>query len=419
MSQGNGTRGPCDGGTWKPVTLGGIVSLRRERANPQERPDDPFIGLGDVEPHTMELTHVGRGADAKSSAAVFQAGDVLYSRLRPYLNKVVRPDFAGIASAEFLVLEPSHRVDGDFLALRLHSSEFVDFAASLNAGDRPRVKFEQIAEFELLLPSLQEQELIMRRLKSQRRQIADADGLVDKADAELPMLRRSVLAAAIAGSLVTSDDLVETGDDVLARIRDQRAELERTGKRNPRRTKKGKPPAQPPYEPPAGWAYAPWKEVGYCQNGRAFPSKDYSDTGVKLLRPGNLDISGEVIWTEKNTRHLPDRYATEFPEFVVRGGELVINLTAQSLKDEFLGRVCLTSPGEVCLLNQRIARLTPGLLDPDFVFYVFRSPLFRDYVRGLNKGSLMQHMFTSEIEEFMCRFRRSRNRNASPPLFSL
>src|SRR5439155_1336038 len=82
------------------------------------------------------------------------------------------------------------------------------------------------------------------------------------------------------------------------------------------------------------------------QNGRAFPSRDYSKEGVKLLRPGNLHASGRVLWADENTRRLPLRYEEEFPSYVVGPHALVMNLTAQSLKDEFLGRVCLTGPDE-------------------------------------------------------------------------
>src|SRR5262249_3924362 len=72
----------------------------------------------------------------------------------------------------------------------------------------------------------------------------------------------------------------------------------------------------------------------------------------------------------------------------------------QSLRDEFLGRVCLTSPGEVCLLNQRLARLTPIIALPAYLLWMFKSPHFRAFVDTLNTGSLIQHMFTFQLDEF-------------------
>jgi type I restriction enzyme S subunit len=147
------------------------------------------------------------------------------------------------------------------------------------------------------------------------------------------------------------------------------------------------------------WPRQAWRDIARSQNGRAFPSRDYSKEGVKLLRPGNLHASGRVDWVEENTRRLPLRYEKEFPSYVVGPHELVMNLTAQSLKDEFLGRVCLTGPDEHCLLNQRLARLTPFEADARYLLYVFKARPFRRFVDSLNKGSLIQHMFTSQLDE--------------------
>jgi type I restriction enzyme S subunit len=97
---------------------------------------------------------------------------------------------------------------------------------------------------------------------------------------------------------------------------------------------------------------------------------------------------------------MPSTWERDFPEFVVGPNELVMNLTAQSLRDEFLGRVCMTGAAEHCLLNQRIARLTPVLLRPKFILWWFKTPLFRTFVDGLNTGSLIQHMFTSQLADF-------------------
>lgn len=151
---------------------------------------------------------------------------------------------------------------------------------------------------------------------------------------------------------------------------------------------------------PKGWAWAQWSQIGSSQNGRAFPSSEYQNDGIKLLRPGNLHVTGRVVWTDKNTQCMPEQWAIEFPEFIVGPNELVINLTAQSLKDDFLGRVCMTGPTDRCLLNQRIARLTPVGVKTKYLLWMFKSDIFRRFVDELNTGSLIQHMFTSQLAEF-------------------
>jgi len=209
-------------------------------------------------------------------------------------------------------------------------------------------------------------------------------------------VRRAILGLAGIGKLVAQDPADPHACQLVERAM-ALAEHARMGQA--KREARQDVPDQPLPELPIGWARVPWKTVGTSQNGRAFPSGDYSSEGIKLLRPGNLHVSGEVRWTEQNTRCLPERYAKEFPEFIVGPGELIMNLTAQSLKDDFLGRVCVTPPGERCLLNQRQARLRTFGLDPRYLFWFFRTPFFRSYVDGLNKGTLIQHMFTSQLDE--------------------
>ncbi len=60
----------------------------------------------------------------------------------------------------------------------------------------------------------------------------------------------------------------------------------------------------------------------------------------------------------------------------------------------------MTGSEEYCLLNQRIARLTPIEVLPEYLLWMFKSRVFRKYVDSLNTGSLIQHMFTSQIAEF-------------------
>ena len=150
------------------------------------------------------------------------------------------------------------------------------------------------------------------------------------------------------------------------------------------------------------WISQAWENAGETLNGRAFPSADYSTTGVKLLRPGNLHASGRVEWTAQNTRFLPVKYSNDFPRYLFKGSELVINLTAQSLEDAFLGRACLSSKDDEFLLNQRIALFRPFEMDKKYCLYVLKSPLFREFVdNGLNAGSLIQHVHTKQLMKFV------------------
>ena len=102
-------------------SLGDVVRPNRPRVKPETMPDAPFIGMEHVEAHTMKLLGTVPAATMKSSAVHFKPGDVLYGRLRPYLNKVFRPTFEGLCSAEFIVLPENERIHGRYLQYFLNS----------------------------------------------------------------------------------------------------------------------------------------------------------------------------------------------------------------------------------------------------------------------------------------------------------
>jgi type I restriction enzyme S subunit len=275
-----------------------------------------------------------------------------------------------------------------------------------------------------ILAPREEQKRIVAEIEKQLTRLDAAVTALKRVQANLKRYRASVLKAACEGRLVpTEAELArrerrsyEPASVLIARILTDRrsrweaaqlAKFKASGKMPTDSSWKAKyaQPAAPDINNaatmPEGWVQVSWNQIGFSQNGRLFPSSEYCDHGFKLLRPGNLYPNGAVGWTSSNTRHLPEKWASDFPEFVIGEEELVMNLTAQSLKDEFLGRACLTSTGERCLLNQRIARLKPVLIRPKYLLCVFKSQLFRRFVNGLNTGSLIQHMFTSQLNDFV------------------
>jgi hypothetical protein len=334
---------------WKSAALTDLTSPERSTV-PAYESGRPYVGLEHVEARSTKVVGTGDSKAIKSAVKPFLPGYTLYARLRPYLNKVCAPEFEGVASAEFLVFGPRPWLAPRYLLYLFNSPTFVAFANHNAEGiERPRISWPRMGGFPAALPPLNEQRRIVAAIEEHLSRL-------DAADESLPSVLQRI--DVLRSALITS--LVENGD----------------------------------------WPRSPWRVAGESQNGRAFPSRDYSETGIKLLRPGNLHDSGTVDWDAKNTRRLPESYAEEHPRFIIGEHELVMNLTAQSLKDEFLGRVCLTQAGERCLLNQRIARLTPNDADPRFVMYAFKSRRFRAFVNGLNKGSLIQHMFTSQLAEY-------------------
>jgi type I restriction enzyme S subunit len=154
-----------------------------------------------IEAHTMRLLGTVSAATMKSSAVHFQAGDVLYGRLRPYLNKVYRPDFEGLCSAEFIVFPKTEGIDNRYLQYFLNSSAFVSFASHLNTGDRPRVDFEQLASYPFPIAPLNEQRVIVAEIEKQFSRLDEAVASLKRTKANLKRYKAAVLKTAVEGRI--------------------------------------------------------------------------------------------------------------------------------------------------------------------------------------------------------------------------
>lgn len=106
-----------------------------------------------------------RPADASKNMYVFDDGNVLYSKFRPDLKKVVCPDEPGIATEQFIPLRPrSDLLNRDYLMYYLRSDYFISFADTFGAG-RPEVMKARFLKHRIPLPSLPEQRRVVGMLK--------------------------------------------------------------------------------------------------------------------------------------------------------------------------------------------------------------------------------------------------------------
>jgi type I restriction enzyme S subunit len=213
----------------------------------------------------------------KSSAVHFKPGDVLYGRLRPYLNKVYRPSFEGLCSAEFIVLPENERVDGGYLQYFLNSSVFVRYASHLNTGDRPRVDFDQLAPFEIPLPDLDEQRRIVAEIEKQFSRLDEAVANLKRVKANLKRQAAAVLSAAVSGLL--------------------------SGRAQPR-SSADRPEMAPLVELPAGWSWAAAADACEIVASGSTPKPDEMTAGsgeIPFIKVYNLGFDGSLDFTIKPT----------------------------------------------------------------------------------------------------------------------
>jgi type I restriction enzyme S subunit len=269
---------------WCWTALGSVASLRREKVSPQAEPTLPFVGMDDIEPDGTSIVQMRSFGSMRSAGNRFYPGDVLYGRLRPYLNKTAVTTSDGASSGELLAIRPSIAVDSRYLQLFMHARRFVNTAMSTVSGDRPRIDFATIAQFNFPLAPLAEQRRIVERVDSLFAQIAEGEAALAAARKGLEIFRRTLLKAAVTGELTKDwravNPVSETGHDLLARIAKDRAKAVPAKGRSHRNTT---PPLDASALPalPEGWAWATLEAIAAVGTGGTplRSNRDYWENG--------------------------------------------------------------------------------------------------------------------------------------------
>ena len=148
-----------------------------------------LLNLDMVEQQTgrvIEYKYAGED-DLNGSIIQFDTENVLYSKLRPNLNKVVLPEKDGFSTSELLPLRPDASVlNRDYLAVFLRSDSFVTWAVSKTAGAKmPRLGTKDLMNAEIPVPNIERQKEIAEKFKKleqlislRKQQLAKLDELV-------------------------------------------------------------------------------------------------------------------------------------------------------------------------------------------------------------------------------------------------
>ena len=153
-----------------------IVKRTNERITPSiDSPDETvnYIGLANIQSNTGELVNFQpvQGKEILSSSPKFAKGDILFGRMRPYLNKVWIAEFDGICSGEALVFKPNKdKVDTQFLHALLLSQLTLDQVVPLQSGSSlPRVSSSDVLSIKLPIPKdLKKQQEIGNEVNKRR-----------------------------------------------------------------------------------------------------------------------------------------------------------------------------------------------------------------------------------------------------------
>ncbi len=184
---------------WRTDRMKDVVALRNEKTDvPSEESD--YLELEDMESGTGRILNRRNTLEVESAVTLFQKGDVLFGKLRPYLEKYFHADFDGKCTGEILAFK-STRVYSRFLFYCIASPWFIERCNALAYGAKmPRVNWQtQLAVFILPLPPAAEQEAICAFLDTKLSELARIVGSIESQIATLTAYRKSLIHECVTG----------------------------------------------------------------------------------------------------------------------------------------------------------------------------------------------------------------------------
>ena len=308
--------------TSRVVPLGELCEMDRQGCDlGSRRGTAAILGVEHVVSDTGAL-NLGTGSrigDGKSTSFRFDERHVLYAKLRPYLNKVATPDFAGRCSTELIPLLPRRDVDREYLAHLLRRKETVAFVMSSVTGSRmPRADMKALMSMPVPHPSLDEQRRIVDILNRAARIEAHQRRAAERLREFVPALFVRMFG-----------DAVE----------------------NPKR-----------------W---PTERLGDCcvqvQYGTSKKANDRSE-GIPVLRMGNVAYDGDLDHTDLKHVVLSD---AEIAKYGLREGDILFNRTnsRELVGKTACGRALSAVPASYFVR----LRLDESRADPTYVWAAMNS----------------------------------------------
>lgn len=323
--------------SWEWVRLGSISSYAETKQKVNATSADPSIwglDLEDIEKGGRLLEHKTVGErKAVGDKTLFAKGDILYSKLRPYLLKILVAPDDGICTPEIVPFRVYGGINPNYIVNYLKSPYVDNLINSITYGVKmPRVGTETMTSLLVPIPPLDEQRRIVEKIDEVASAVTAYDVTYQKTEilnsAFPETLKKSILQEAVQGKLVPQDPSDEPAEALLERIRAEKQRLIKEGKikkdkhesiifrrDNSHYEKRGSEEVcideEIPFEIPSGWS---WSRLGTCLDVRdgTHDTPRYVSEGVPLvtsknLSNGRIDFSTAKLISREDSQAINQR----------------------------------------------------------------------------------------------------------------
>ena len=310
--------------------------------------DEWILELEDLEKDTASIIQMlsKKERNIKGVRHKFKKGDVLYSKLRTYLNKVLVAPKNGFCTTEIIPFNSYCGVSNFYLCHVLRSAYFLDYTQQCGYGVKmPRLSTSDACRGMIPLVPLAEQQRIVAEIK---RWFALVDrieqGKVDLQET-IKQTKSKILDLAIHGKLVPQDPNDEPASELLKRI-NPKAEI----------TCDNEHSRKLPYN----WCLCNLGDVCMLENGFAFSSDQYKAKGIPLIRISNIK-DNEISLS--SCVFINEGYEEKY---IVHSGDLLIAMSGATT-----GKMGIYNQKYVAYLNQRVGNIK--IVDSNLLFDKYRN----------------------------------------------
>ena len=139
---------------WDVAGLNDVSSNRSKSVKPEQLAQfSCYVGLEHLPRGHIFLSNWANPSDVASNKTVFEQGDILFGKLRPYFEKSVIAPNGGVCSTDIIAIKPNENAEV-FVACLVSQKRFFEFTSQGSTGTRmPRTSWKHMCEFEFALPT--------------------------------------------------------------------------------------------------------------------------------------------------------------------------------------------------------------------------------------------------------------------------
>jgi type I restriction enzyme, S subunit len=226
---------------WEWARFADVANIKSNLVDLSEYQNYPHIAPNHIRSGTGELLEYTTIAEDKvfSAKHLFKSGQILYSKIRPYLAKAVIVDFEGLCSADMYPIDSL--INTSYLHRWMISSEFTELASGKQGRTvLPKINQNALNELCVPVPPLEEQAKIVEYVENALTYIHQLMETNFQVTTNLELLNQSILSKAFKGELVEQDPTDEPASVLLERIQKEREKEKKQLSRQVQKNKKNR-----------------------------------------------------------------------------------------------------------------------------------------------------------------------------------